>query len=209
MDNNTNEFTPPVDGGPEGLVALGTWLGRRQAFGLIANRCSAADAECLKTMRENGEYKKLGLTWDEFCDQRAGVSRVYADRLIRYLDEFGANYFRLAEVMQISAETFRLIAGSVGDNGIEFNGLNIPINRENRRKILAAVQVARATSESKRTHRPNVAAARKRLDAFLSDARAIAETSAERAELMILLDQGLEQLSQLAEDLRRNTIIVD
>ena len=209
MDNNTNESIPPVDGGQEGLVALGTWLGRRQAFGLIANRCSAADAECLKNMRESEDYKKLGLTWDEFCEQRAGVSRVYADRLIRYLDEFGANYFRLAEVMQVSAETFRLIAGSVGDNGIEFNGLNIPINRENRRKIQAAVQAARAASESKPARRPKVSAMRKRLDGFLSDARAIAETSAERAELMVLLDQGLEQITRLAEDLRRNTIIVE
>jgi hypothetical protein len=209
MDDTIKESTPVADSNPEMLLDLGTWLGRHQAFGLIANRCSAADAECLKTMRNSGDYTKLGLTWDEFCQNHAGVSRAYADRLIGYLDEFGANYFRLAEVMRISAETFRLIAGSVGESGIEFNGLNIPINRENRRKILAAVQAARATSESKRTHRPNVSAARKRLDAFLSDARAISKTSAQRAELMVLIDQGLEQLSQLAEDLRRNTIIVE
>ena len=209
MDDTMKESTPVADSNPQMLLDLGTWLGRHQAFGLIANRCSAADAECLKTMRNGGEYKKLGLTWDEFCQNHAGVSRAYADRLIGYLDEFGANYFRLAEVMQISAETFRLIAGSVGDNGIEFNGLNIPIKRVNRRKIQAAVQAARATSESKRTRRPNVSEARKRLDAFLSDARAIAETSAERAELMVLLDQGLEQLTYLAEDLRRNTLIVE
>jgi hypothetical protein len=209
MDDNTNESIPPVDGGQEDMLALGTWLGRRQAFALIANRCSAADAECLKNMRETEDYRKLGLTWDEFCEQRAGVSRVYADRLIGYLDEFGANYFRLAEVMQISAETFRLIAGSVGENGIEFNGLNIPINRENRRQILAAVQAARTTSDSKPARLPKVSAIRKRLDAFLSDVRAIAETSAQRAELMVLLDQGLAELTQLAEDLHQNTIIVE
>jgi hypothetical protein len=209
MDETTQEVTPAADGNPVTLLNLGAWLGRHQAFGMIANRCSAADAECLKNMRNSGEYRKLGLTWDEFCQNHAGISRTHADRLIGYLDEFGADYFRLAEVMQISPETFRLIADSVGENGIEFNGLSIPINRENRRKILAAVQAARATSESKPARLPKVAAIRKRLDTILSDARAIAETSAQRAELMVLLDQGLEQLTQLAEDLRRNTIIVE
>ena len=208
MDDNTNEATPLVDGEKESMVSLGKWLGRRQAFGLIANRCSAADAECLKVLRENEDYKKLGLTWDEFCSQRAGVSRVYADRLIRYLEEFGANYFRLAEVMQVSAETFRLIAGSVGDSGIEFNGLNIPINRENRKQIQAAIQAARAASQPKAARQPKVATARKRIDGFFSEARAIAETSAQRAELIVLLDQSLGQLTNLIEEVGRHTIIV-
>jgi hypothetical protein len=30
----------------DAMLDLGAWLGRRQAFGLIANRCSAADAAC-------------------------------------------------------------------------------------------------------------------------------------------------------------------
>jgi hypothetical protein len=82
-----------IDDASEGMLTLGSWLGRHQAFGLIANRCTAADAECLKTMKDSGEYRKLGLTWEGFCKQHAGVSRVYADRLIGHLDEFGANYF--------------------------------------------------------------------------------------------------------------------
>jgi hypothetical protein len=73
--------------------------------------------------------------------------------------------------MQISAETFRLIAGSLGDNGIEFNGINIPINRENRRKILAAVQAARTDAEPKAARQVKVATARKRIDGFFSDVR--------------------------------------
>src|ERR1700680_4444839 len=92
------------------VLTLGTWLGRHQAFGIVANRCSAADAECLRTMRESEQYKKLGLTWDEFCKQHAGISRTYADRLIGCLTEFGADYFRFAEVMDISSQTYRLIA---------------------------------------------------------------------------------------------------
>jgi hypothetical protein len=208
MEEQTNESIPGGNTDQEGLLTLGTWLGRHQAFGLIANQCSAGDAECLKIMRENEVYKKLGLSWEEFCLGHAGVSRVYADRLIRYLEEFGANYFRLAEVMQISAETFRLIAGSVGDNGIEFNGINIPINRENRRKILAAVQAARETSEPKAVRQPKVATARKRIDGFFSEVRAIAETSAQRAELIVLLDRARGELTNLIEEVGRATIIV-
>ncbi len=126
MDDKTNESTPAVEAGQETLLNLGTWLGRHQTFGLIANQCSAGDAECLKILRENEEYKKLGLTGEEFCIGHAGVSRSYADRLIHYLEEFGTNYFRLAELMQISAETYRLVADSVGDAGMEVNGETIP-----------------------------------------------------------------------------------
>src|SRR5437588_13108903 len=126
MEEQTNESIPVGDAGQEALLTLGTWLGRHQAFGLIANQCSAGDAECLKIMRENEVYKKLGLSWEEFCISHAGVSRVYADRLIHYLEEFGTNYFRIAELMQISADTYRLISDSVGDAGIEVNGETIP-----------------------------------------------------------------------------------
>ncbi|HUI80868.1 MAG TPA: hypothetical protein VLY24_23240 [Bryobacteraceae bacterium] len=37
---------------PSQAFDLGTWLGRKQAFGLMAGKCSAADAECLRNIRE-------------------------------------------------------------------------------------------------------------------------------------------------------------
>ena len=45
---------------------LGEWLGRRQAFSMVAGICSAADARSLNEIRENKKYKRLGLTWDDF-----------------------------------------------------------------------------------------------------------------------------------------------
>jgi hypothetical protein len=208
MDDNTIESTPAVDAGQETLLNLGTWLGRHQAFGLIANQCSAGDAECLKILRENEDYKKLGLTWEEFCIGHAGVSRSYADRLIHYLEEFGTNYFRLSELMQISGETYRLIADSVGDAGMEVNGETIPINRANRRRILAAVRARRTNAQPRAPRQPKVASARKRLDGFFLEARAIAETSAQRAELVVMLNQALEQFTRLVAEVGRATIIV-
>ena len=74
------------DQSQEAVMNLGAWLGRHQAFGLIANRCSAADAECLKAIRDGGEYRQLGLTWEQFCTKHAGVSRVHAERQIHYLE---------------------------------------------------------------------------------------------------------------------------
>jgi hypothetical protein len=208
MEEQTNESIPAGDAGQEGLLTLGMWLGRHQAFGLIANQCSAGDAECLKIMRETEEYKKLGLSWEEFCIRHGGVSRVYADRLIHYLEEFGTNYFRLAELMQISAETYRLVADSVSVDGMEINGENIPINRANRRKILAAVRAKRTNAGPRAARQPKVASARKRLDGFFLEVRAIAETSAERPELIVMLHQGLEQFTRLVEEVGRATIIV-
>jgi hypothetical protein len=208
MDDKTNESIPAVDAGQETFLNLGKWLGRHQAFGLIANQCSAGDAECLKIIRENEEYKKLGLTWEEFCIGHAGVSRVYADRLIHYLEEFGTNYFRLAELMQISAETYRLVADSVGDAGMEVNGESIPINRANRRKILAAVRAKRTNAEPRAARQPKVSWARKSFDAFVLESRAIAGTSEQRGELIVMLNQALEQLTHLVEEVRQHTIIV-
>lgn len=183
----------------ETLLNLGSWLGRHQAFNLIANRCSAADAECLRTIRTTGEYKRLGISWDQFCKQHAGVSRSYADRLIGYLEEFGANYFRLSELMQISAETYRLIAGSVSEDGVEFEGERIPMNEENRSRLVAAVQSLR-TGTSARV--PSAATVSKRLDAFLAEAQAAAAVETLRPDLAALLDRSLAEVARLAEGLR-------
>ena len=73
--------------GMESAVDLGTWLGRRQAFAAVAGRCSAADAECLRTIREKKLYRACGLNWEEFCRQRAGISRSLADQMVRQLVE--------------------------------------------------------------------------------------------------------------------------
>ena len=122
------------------VLEIGEWLGRRQAFGLLASRCTAADAECLKRLRDNKSYKRLRMTWEEFCRDKAGVSRKYADKLIHDLEEFGTNYFRLAELTQMSTDTYRLIAGAVSDEGIEYQGEKIPLTPENRKRVAEAVE---------------------------------------------------------------------
>ena len=132
---------------PDEVLDLGTWMGRKQAFASLAGGCSAADAECLRQMREQRKYRARGLTWAEFCKRRLGVPRQYADRLIGRLQEFGPQYFRLAQATGIAPEEYRRIAGSVGEKGLAHAGELIPITAEEGPRLIAAVEEMRKQAE--------------------------------------------------------------
>ena len=59
--------TMPADPDP-GVIELAKMLGARQAMGMIAGRCSAADAEMLRNIRDQKKYLNLSATWGEFCE---------------------------------------------------------------------------------------------------------------------------------------------
>ena len=109
-------MTEPTNG--QESVALGTWIGREQAFNALAHHCSKARVACLKQIHDTEAYKGLNLTWDEFCPEHAGISRTHADRLISQFAEFGAPYFELTDVVPVSPAVYRQIApvwGQVSD----------------------------------------------------------------------------------------------
>jgi len=122
---------------------LGMLLGRRQAFSLIAGRCSAADAACLREIRNQKSYRSLKLGWKEFCSQHLGMSQVHANRLIGYLDEFGPEYFDLAQLTGISPDEYRAIAPAVKNQAVHYNGQVIALLPENTEKLTAAVSELR------------------------------------------------------------------
>jgi len=124
----------------EEAVGLGTWLGRKQAFGAMAGRCSAADAECLRQMREQKQYLALGMNWEKFCKEKIGMSRAAADRVIRQLEEFGPKYFELAAVTRIAPEQYRQIAPAVTDRGVVCGGDTIEISAENAPRLAEAIE---------------------------------------------------------------------
>jgi len=132
----------------ESAIDLGTWLGRRQAFAAVAGRCSAADAECLRNVREKKLFRACRLTWEEFCRQRAGISRSGADQIIRHLEEFGPAYFHLSAVTRITPESFRLIAASVTEQGVRHGGELIAFRAENAARLATAIDALRACAES-------------------------------------------------------------
>jgi hypothetical protein len=195
----------------------GQWLGRRQAFALIVNGCSAAEAQCLKAIKDEAGYKSLGLTWEQFCDRHAGMSRASADRIIDRLEEFGEAYFQLSQVMRISPERYRMVEGAVADQTIEFQGEKIPITRENSARIAAAVDALLQANEHARNEilrlgtplevKPPVAESARilslhsRMDLWLKQAVAIGDCDLEPMERELLLDiidsagVGLKELS--------------
>ncbi|HXB67147.1 MAG TPA: hypothetical protein VNY05_02840 [Candidatus Acidoferrales bacterium] len=127
----------------EDAMEVGTWLGRRQAFSIVAGRCSAADAQCLRELRESKKYKSMGLTWEECCKQRAGIHRSSAEAIIRNLEEFGPDYFVIAQVTGIPAKEYRLIQGSVRNHALLHAGEEIPVAVENAPRLIEAVDALR------------------------------------------------------------------
>src|SRR5437867_8930161 len=107
------EIIPLKDAARSRDFDLGTWLGRRQAFSMIAGKASAADVECLRTIRDQRLYKSKNERWADFCSEHVGASKAQVDRLIHYLEEFGPAFFELTHVTRITPETYRLIAKNV------------------------------------------------------------------------------------------------
>ena len=194
------------------LLEVGTWIGRRQAFGLMASKCSFADATSLKYLREGRQYKEAGLTWDEFCTRHLGISKTHADRIISQLEEFGSAYFALSEVIRIPAEAFREISSSVTGHAIEYNGQTIPIKKENGRKIADVIRVLREEAarpridpSSEPARLKNLATLRRRLNRCLTDLAAIPHNSLhpdDRAEVVGLIATAQDRLEQLSQALR-------
>jgi len=128
----------------EDMFDLGAWLGRKQVFTLIAGRCSAATVVCLRKIREGKRYRALGLTWEQFCRQRAGVSRAFADKVIQQLETLGPLYFEISSITRITPDQFRQIADAVTDEGLSYAGEPIEIVPENAPMLAQAIEILTA-----------------------------------------------------------------
>jgi hypothetical protein len=128
-------------------VDLGMWLGRRQAFALVAGRCSTADAECIRELRRNKRYRALQMTWDQFCVERLGISRVTADKIVRQLEEFGPEFFTLAQLTRVTPEEYRRLNVAVRGHALLHAGEEIPIEVENGPRLAAAIEELRRNAK--------------------------------------------------------------
>jgi len=147
----------------------GAWLGREQAFAVLANHCSAAQALALKQLKDGACHQPLGLSWDQFCTLHLGISRRHADRLIARYDEFGEAFFRLAALARVSPDDYRSLAPAVADNCIEIEGEQIALVPENAPRIRAFLATRRAST--RKPDPPAVADLNIRLRALLEDYR--------------------------------------
>ncbi len=178
----------------ESVLEIGTWLGRRQAFSLVAGRCSAADAECLRELRESKKYKLLGLTWEECCKQRAGIGRSTADQIIQNLEEFGPDYFVMAQVTGISANEYRRLRGSVSNHALLHAGVEIPIEVGNAPRLVAAVEAIRREAAVQSAPSADVAAEASRCFAKAERALRTALTELDKLRTMPLDTGGRARL---------------
>lgn len=120
-------------------VNLGRWLGRREAFGLIAGRCSAAEAESLRRIRDERSYLQVAKTWAEFCERRLGIHPRKVQRTLRLLDEFGPSYFHVAQMAHVTPDEYRAIARHVSEEGVRLDGAVVALLPENTEQVSAAV----------------------------------------------------------------------
>jgi hypothetical protein len=138
QEEPTDEITVPDAPTPDG-VYLGRWLGRREAFALVAGRCSAAEAEGLRHIRERKLYRGVAGNWDEFCSAHVGASRRNVERNIRLLEEFGPAFFYISQIAHIGPEEYRAIAEHVDSEGVHLDGAVAPLLPENGAEVAAAV----------------------------------------------------------------------
>lgn len=132
------------------LLELGSVLGQNQAFGLIAGRCSAAQAASLKHLREEKKYKRVTEDWRDFCSRYLRMSGAQADKIIHLWDEFGDGFFKVAQLTRISPETYRAIAPAVREDALHLNGEVIELSAENSRKVAEAVAELRRVKKPAR-----------------------------------------------------------
>ncbi len=136
-------MSEPISADFADVLDLGKMLGRREAFGSVARRGSAAEAECLRAMRDQKQYRAVTGSWDEFCTSHLKMSRSAADRAIRLLDEFGADYFELSQLIRIPPEAYRSIAPAIKDNAVHVDGEAVPLVPENVERVAKAVETLR------------------------------------------------------------------
>jgi hypothetical protein len=189
-------------------LELGTWIGKGQVFGLIAKGCSAAQAECLRRMREMQLHNQLDLTWEEFCPKYLGCSRATADNLIRNLETLGADYFRLSEVVRISPKTYRRIQSAVRGENLEIGGQLVPIVPQNSARIRSAILKLKSELDTaKETLRvrtsPGIGGLMERFNLCFEEMRrmiAPAQIHGETVPLASLGRYAIEKLKKIVED---------
>jgi len=190
------------------IVELGVSIGKEQTLGLIARGCTAAQAEYIRQMKKSEAYKKLGLTWDQYCPKFLGISRVTADQIIARLETLGQGYFRLREFLRISPKIYRRIQPAVQGESIEIDGEMVPITAENSARIRAAVLKMRSEVAATRElagfqASSYVISTHRRMALFLGNLAGLAQSSHAKPEeidmLATLARSSVEKLTQIIE----------
>jgi len=179
---------------------LGRWMGRREAFALVAGRCSAAAVESLRRIRDQKQYADIGRSWDEFCAKELHVSRRTVERLIGYLEEFGPEFFHLSQLTHVTPAEYRAIAPHVTAEGVRLDGAPIALIPENSAQVAEAVKelLQRETSAAREKEAPSIDALLDRFTAAVDALCAHDEPIADEAQLERLAEGASRVVAQCA-----------
>ena len=119
---------------------LGQWLGRREAFSLIAGRCSAAEAEIMRHIHDEKLYQAFDSDWEHFCRTYLNAPRRSVDREIGYLRKYGPAFFTLRQITHVTIKEYQSIAAHVGEDGVKLDGAVIALHAQNRDQLAAAIE---------------------------------------------------------------------
>ena len=144
MENQSSALPPDSPG----VLDLGAVLGQAHAFAQTAGRCTAAQAEALRGLRQTKAYQRLGLSWEGLCAGYLRVSRSQVDRIIAILEEFGPQYFELSQLTRVSPATYRQLESNVKDGAIEVYGEAIRLIPDNAHKVARAVAALRTERDA-------------------------------------------------------------
>lgn len=196
---------------------LGNLVGRHQALGLIASRCSAADAATLRHIRDQELWRGEAKTWNEFCEIRLKMTRTHANRLIKLLEEFGPAYFQISHATRVSTDDYRkAIAPAVRDNALHVNGEAIALTEENDPRIAEAISELRKTITVKAIEAPSETpfqALERHCSDLMAEFCAAAESVADQAcgctnleSIVLMLQARLSQLETEIMAARRTSL---
>lgn len=147
MDDLVRRVDPATAGTDEEKVELGKWIGRREAFGAIAGRCSAAEIESLRRIRDSRLYQEMNCTWEEFCSRYLHVTKRTVDLEISYLRRFGPAFFTLRQLARVSVREYARIAGQISEEGVHVDGNVVALIPENGEALAGAVGTLLERSE--------------------------------------------------------------
>jgi hypothetical protein len=140
-----NEIVPATQ-----KINLERWLGRREAFGMIAGRCSAADAACLREIRNQEVYRGVSPNWDEFCRVHLRSSRKKIDTVIRQVEEHGPQFFHVTQMMRLTEAEYVSLKDHMLQDGLKLDGEIIAWSPENAGRITQEVKKLRAVAAPKK-----------------------------------------------------------
>jgi hypothetical protein len=152
-----NKIKKPSEGVDQAME-LGILLGRRQAFSAVAGRCTAAQVDAMRRMRDGKLYLQFAPNWGEYCLEFLKVTGRHTNRQIACLNEFGPAYFELAQITGITPAAYRRIAPAVRSDGIHVGGEIVTLIPANAGKAAQAVAclLAEADAEAKAPPRQDV-----------------------------------------------------